>query len=197
MKKKKEKRNEETENLISEYISCFETLDGCQTNSEDPITYEFAVGEENIYGFKRWEPLKKHTPVDSLVPIYSQLPAKFPPIYQYLLLNYRWPEVDLGEYRLLANPIQEGLSGLFDQMQMDRSLWDKLISSGFIQFGKGPDLDYDPVCFDISKRNKHGDFRIVKIDHEEILCSHRIREVAELAPSFEELAVKTIKNAKR
>ena len=71
------------------------------------------------------------------------------------------------------------------------------IASGYIQFGKGPDLDYDPVSFDLKSRNKNGDYRIVKIDHEEILCNNRITLVAELAPSFEHLVRQTIDQANR
>jgi hypothetical protein len=75
-------------------------------------------------------------------------------------------------------------------MMCDPGLWNALIPAGFIQFGKGPDVDYDPVCFDIRART--GDCRIVKIDHEEILCNNRIKVVAELAPSFEKLVLTTI-----
>ncbi len=31
-----------------------------------------------------------------LVAVYSKLPAKFPPLYEKLVLTYRWQEVDLG-----------------------------------------------------------------------------------------------------
>jgi hypothetical protein len=67
-----------------------------------------------------------------------------------------------------------------------------LIRNGFIPFGKGPDVDYDPVCFDLTSRKKNADYGIVKIDHEEILCNERIQVVGKLAPSFEELVVPTI-----
>jgi hypothetical protein len=39
--------------------------------------------------------------------------------------------------------------------------------------------------------------QVVKIDHEEILCNRRIKIVAELAPSFEDLVLGTIQAAKR
>lgn len=65
-----------------------------------------------------------------------------------------------------------------------------------MQFAKGRDHDYDPVCFDISVRTKQGDYRIVKIDHEEILCNDRVKVVEELAPSFEQLVRNTIESAK-
>ena len=75
-----------------------------------------------------------------------------------------------------------------------KGLWETLIPNGYIQFGKGSDMDYDPVCFDISSR-KNRDYRIVKIDHEEILCNYRIKVVSEIAPSFRALVLQTIERA--
>ena len=42
-------------------------------------------------------------------------------------------------------------------------------------------MDYDPLCFDIKSRKKNRKYRMVKIDHEEILCHNHIKLVAELA----------------
>ena len=69
--------------------------------------------------------------------------------------------------------------------------------AGFLPFGKGPDIDYDPVCFDVSSRKKGREMRIVKIDHEEILCNHKVKVGAELASSFEALVQGTIDLANR
>jgi hypothetical protein len=80
-------------------------------------------------------------------------------------------------------------------MTPGNDLWKSLIPAGYVQFGKGPDLDFDPVCFDIKSRTKRKDYRIVKIDHEEILCNYRVKVVAELAPSFEQLVLQTIERA--
>jgi len=76
----------------------------------------------------------------------------------------------------------------------DKGLWKTLIPNGCIQFGKGPDTNYDPVCFDISSRNNR-DYRIVKIDHEKVHCNYRIKVVSEIAPSFRALVLQTIKHA--
>jgi hypothetical protein len=72
-----------------------------------------------------------------LEPIYEKLPARFPPLYELLVLTYRWAEVDLEAYRLLANPPGPDLSGLFAKMMCDPGLWNALIPAGFIQFGRG------------------------------------------------------------
>jgi NADPH:quinone reductase-like Zn-dependent oxidoreductase len=72
-----------------------------------------------------------------------------------------------------------------------------LILGGYLRFAMGPDMDYDPVCFDMDSRKKNREMRVVKIDHEEILCDNRIKVVAELAPSFEALVLQTIDRANR
>jgi hypothetical protein len=82
-------------------------------------------------------------------------------------------------------------------MTNDPFLWEALVPAGFLQFGKGADIDYDPVCFDIKTRKQEGDCRIVKIDHEEILCNDRVKVVAELAPSFYQLVLETIERARK
>jgi len=111
------------------------------------------------------------------------------------VLSYRWAEVDLHSHRLLANPPGPGLGALLAQMSQDSIMWKRLLEAGYIQFGKGPDIDYDPICFDVSSRKKNKDCRIVKIDHEQILSNDRVKIVAELAPSFEQLMLRTIDKA--
>lgn len=137
------------------------------------------------------------TDSSKLEPLYAKLPARFPPLYEQLVLTYRWAEVDLGSYRLCGNPPGPDLLGLFRKMQYDRIIFAFLLKSGFIPFGKGPDMDYDPVCFDLTHRKKNRECEVVKLDHEEILCNERIKAVARLAPTFEALVGDTIAAAKR
>jgi len=113
-------------------------------------------------------------------------------LFERLVLSYRWTEVDLQTYRLLGNPPGLDLSGLLEGISGDPGLWEALLPAGYIQFGRGPDLDYDPVCFEMKSQSKGRDCRIVKIDHEEILCNYRVKVVTELAPSFRSLVEKTI-----
>jgi len=93
---------------------------------------------------------------------------------------------------LLANPAGPGLDGLFLQISRDPVLWTQLSRSGYIPFGKESGGSYDPVCFELESRKKSGDSKIVRIDHEEILCNNRIKVIAEIAPSFEALVMQTI-----
>ncbi len=182
--------------LLEQFVSTFQKLDDMTAIREtNPIAWELRIGEPDQFGWIQWLPQKTIVDAESLAPLYAKLPARFPPLYEQLLLSYRWAEVDLASFRLLANPPGSDLIGLLAQIEKDKGLWESLIPAGFVQFGKGPDVDYDPVCFDIKSPTKLNDYRIVKLDHEEILCNYRIKIVAEVAPSFEHLVRQTIERA--
>jgi len=152
--------------------------------------------EPDQYGFIQWRPAKVSTEPRLLDPLYAKLPARFPPLYEQLVLSYRWAQAYLPSFSLLANPPGPDLSCLLKEITRDKGLWESLAPAGYIQFGRGPDMDYDPVCFDIKSRTKRKDYRIVKIDHEEILRNYGVKVVAELAPSFEQLVRQTIESAR-
>jgi hypothetical protein len=188
--------SQQESSLIDRFVSTFEILDDMTAWDTDPVALSLAVGlPDQYYGFKHWKPVRIETLERHLEPLYSKLPARFPRLFEGLVLAYRWTEVDLEFYRLLPNPPGEDLGGLFAAMSKDRFMWKCLIDAGYIRFAMGPDIDYAPVCFDISSRTKNRDYRIVKIDHEEILCNNRIKVVAELAPSFQQLVENTIQLA--
>jgi hypothetical protein len=185
------------EQLLEKYVASFPKLDEMiiEDDGFPSGASRLATGEESEYGFKIWRPIRVEPNPALLEPIYRELPARFPPLYELLVLSYRWAEADLDFYRLAANPPGNDLSGLLRNMLADPGLTELLLPNGFVQFAKGPSVDYDPVCFDIKKRQKNGEFGIVKIDHEQILCNYQIRIVAELAPSFEQLIIETINRA--
>jgi len=190
--------NERRSHLLQQFLGCWEKLDGFSVDASlDPLASQFATGDENQFSEKLWRPIPQVTDPSMLDPFYAKLPARFPPLYEQLVLTYRWADVDLGSYRLLGNPLGTNLCGLLDKMLKDEFLSTCLFKNGYIPFGKGPDIDYDPVCFDLKSRKKNREFSIVKLDHEEILCNERIKVVTDLAPSFEQLVKATIELAGR
>jgi hypothetical protein len=52
------------------------------------------------------------------------------------------------------------LAGLLRQISKDPAFCSSLLPAGYIQFGKGPDFDYDPVCFD-ERRGFAGSLRSI------------------------------------
>lgn len=129
--------------------------------------------------------------------LYACLPAKFPQLYEKLVLSYRWQRSDISDgYRLLANPPGSDLSGLRQEIFRDSGLSNELLPNGFIQFGFASAYDYDPICF-LTKRQSQTDYPIVQLDHEEILCNRRIQIIETVADSFREFVQNQIAQANR
>ena len=117
--------------ILDQYISSFERLDSLlDIETLGPVAEELFTGERTEYGWKRWRPIKVHSELSTLDPIYAKLPARFPTVYEKLGLSYRWASVDLQTYRLLANPPGPDLSGLLHEMSVDTVLWNSLLNAG-------------------------------------------------------------------
>ena len=182
--------------LVDNFVGSFEKLGDLWTSYElDPIAWQLASGNLNEYGFKEWRPIRVSTEPSSLESLYANLPARFPPLYERLVLTYRWAEIDLRLLRLLPNPPGPNLAALSEEFSRHRAMQEILFPNKCLQFGKGPDLNYDAICFDRSRRLPGGDCPVIQVDHEEILSHYRFRKVAELASSFRELMLRVIAKA--
>lgn len=142
--------------LLAEYIAAFAQLD-------DLTNFAVAPGlrvKTYTDGLEDWQPRQVTTPRYALEALYGGLgfpgrgSTRFPPLYESLVLSYRWVEVDLGSYRLLPNESAEDLSPLLAALRADRHLYETLVPNGYIQFGRGSGGDYDPICFDFRQRQR-------------------------------------------
>jgi hypothetical protein len=59
--------------------------------------------------------------------VYKKLSVRLPPLYEQLILNYRWADVDLQHFCLHTNPLGEGFTGLFKRISKDAHLWKQLV----------------------------------------------------------------------
>ncbi len=117
----------------------------------DPVAKEFGVGKNSEYDVEEnWRPVRVTTDSSALDELYSKLPARLPKLFEHLLLNFRWAEVDLDLYTLSANPLGTDLTRWLAQASRDNFLWTFLLRSGYIPFGKGP--TWTMTAF-VSKRN--------------------------------------------
>ena len=55
----------------------------------------------------------------------------------------------------------------------------------FVQFGRRDTGSYDPLCFDVSKRER--DPVVVVLNHEDILLQRKFVHLEQIAPSFIDL----------
>jgi hypothetical protein len=182
--------------LLVEFVKAFDLLD-------DMLLFEKVPSElqgESVAGkygrLQKWKPAFIRTDPASLAEVYERLPGTFPPLYEQLVISYRWLEVDLEPIvRLLANAPANSLNPLMKQITLDPILTDVLLPKGFIPFGKAPGGCYDPICFDTSRRDTTGDCPIIQFEHEAILCYEKIGETWEVAPSFRRLVEMVIARA--
>jgi hypothetical protein len=184
--------------LIERFVISFGKFDELSEFKHlSPIAWQLRTGDADESGWFHWKPAKFNSDQALLEGIYARLPSRFPPLYERLVLSYRWADVEVHSCMLLANPPGPDLHGLLDQISQAPGLWNALLPSGYIQFGRARGGQYDPVCFDIKSRKKSRDCRIVRIDHEQILCNNRVKVIAEVAPSFEQLVRDTISQPRR
>jgi hypothetical protein len=85
-----------TDLLLAEYVACFEKYDELSHNPTlYPITASLSVGEPNEYGRVHWRPRRTDPDPSLLNSLYARLPARFPPLFERLLLTFRWANVSL------------------------------------------------------------------------------------------------------
>jgi hypothetical protein len=142
---------------------------------------------------------------DPLSELYSGFPLNLPhlpKLYERLIVQWKWnpPEPSDEEllmdspgsgypltFRFLGNGEDETpFHTLLKEMQKDKVIWNLLIQTRYVPFGRGGLQGYDPVCFDLN-RKRGDDCPIVSLHHEEILCYDRIKIALEIASSFREL----------
>ena len=115
----------------------------------------------------------------------AKLPSPLPPTFLSLLRRYIFLSFEAGPLLFFANTGED----IYDEFSVaifrDKVLSEQLLAAGFIHFAKEDTGDYDPICFDTHGRQGKSDYRLVKIDHEDILIKNRITVVREISPSFE------------
>jgi hypothetical protein len=184
--------------LLGRFVATIGAWDDLLALPEE-VPAELRACTDEDYGGRltRWQPILSPTSPTAADALEAMLPAPLPPLYRRLALTYRYLEVELANFSLLANPPSEGLRGLTEAMFRDPILSGVLLRHGFIRFGFGSKSNYDPVCFDTSERRSGGDLRVVRLDHEQILCYERIRVVETLAPTFRQLVEDTIEQDRK
>ena len=114
---------------------------------------------------------------------YSQIPFRYPALFEALCVSYSWAEAVVGEVQFAANPPGDDLRGLAASVRYDSYLWEYLVPQGYLIFGRMAGGRYDPCVFNLTQP-KGRDAPVVRIDHEEILNFQRLGQPSQLAVSF-------------
>jgi hypothetical protein len=166
--------------LVDEFVRYLNRA-GFEPKFPDQVPQELRTSNAD-YEMFNWQirPVSSNPWVENIA---QQLPQRWPHPYRSLIERYRFSNFEVGPLMFFANSGQPVFYELTEKVFRDKGLFPTLHKNGFLQFGLPHETNYDPVCFDMKRRNR-GDAPIVQLDHEEILQWSRIRVVGEIAPSF-------------
>ena len=124
----------------------------------------------------------------------GKLPRRLPQSFASFLSRYSFPSFDVAGISLFG---WESTSNPYtDEASVAKgSLSELLIAAGYVQIGHPDTGNFDAICFDLTGKHQNRENRIVRVDHEEILCNWRVRVSEELWPSFTKLAEGVLSSA--
>jgi len=115
------------------------------------------------------------------------LPRRLPQSFGSFLSRFSFSAFDAGG---ITFPGWESSSSeIFKVLPPNKGeLSELLLPAGYIQIGRPDTGSFDAICFDTNMPKQNREYRLVRADHEEVLCNCRVKIVAELWPSFADLA---------
>jgi hypothetical protein len=128
---------------------------------------------------------------DRIELLQARMGRRFPPSFLDLVSRFSFPAFEHGPVLFFANHREQTFWDLSRKLFADPTLSPALLSAGFIQIGNPYFYNYDPVCFDCNLGTTEP--RLVRLDHEAILCAAEIHVVCEIAPSFIDLLRAAVK----
>lgn len=122
----------------------------------------------------------------------GRLGFRLPTPYRALVTRYQFAPFEIGGLDFFANTGVNDLDELAVAVFRDRFISTVTLAHGFLQVARPADGNYDPICFDLNHRSQNRDCPIVRLDHEAILISDRIRKIRTIAPSFFQFVIGVI-----
>ncbi len=139
-------------------------------------------------------PIREEDNASRLRTFEEKLPQRLPQSFASFLAQYSFPAFDVVGISLFgwdsdSNVYAEAASA------PKGSLSELLLPAGYVQIGQPDTGSFDAVCFDLNRKNQNREYRIVEIDHEDILCNWKVRVSGELWGSFIELVHAALSSA--
>jgi hypothetical protein len=131
-------------------------------------------------------PLRKENNQARLEAFEAKLPRRLPTSFASFLSRFSFPAFDVLGISLFG---WESNSNSYTEeaCAAKGSLSELLLPAGYVQIGRPDTGDFDAICFDLNDQNQNREYRIVQVDHEDILCNSRVRVSGERWRSFTKL----------
>lgn len=134
----------------------------------------------------RGVPIRRCSDSSRLTVLEEKLAKRLPQSFEVLLSNYEFPLFDVVGISLFGWD-SDSNAYIEEATAKKGSLSEVLLPKGYVQIGRPDTGSFDAVCFDLNQKSQNREYRIVEIDHEEILCNWRVRVSRELWSSFVKL----------
>jgi len=116
----------------------------------------------------------------------EKLPKRMPQSFESFLSRYSFPAFDVLGITLFEWE-SDSNKYTMEASAPRNSLGELLIPAGYVQIGRPDTGDFDAICFDLNQHGQNREYRLVQVDHEEILCNRKVRVTGERWPSFVKL----------
>ncbi len=113
----------------------------------------------------------------------EKLPKQMPHSFESFLSRYSFPAFDVLGITLFEWE-SDSNKYIVEASAPKNSLSELLIPAGYVQIGRPDTGDFDAICFDLNRQAQNREYRVVQVDHEDILCNWKVRVTGELWPSF-------------
>jgi hypothetical protein len=123
----------------------------------------------------------------------AKLPKRIPESFESLLSRYSFPEFDVLGITLFGWD-SESSQYTMEALGPKNSFSELLIPAGYVQIGRPDTGNFDAICFDLNHQAQNREYRIVRVDHEDILCNWKVRVTGELWPSLIKLVETALSN---
>ena len=128
-------------------------------------------------------PIRPEDNASRLRMLEEKLPKRMPQSFESFLSRYSFKAFDVLGITLFDWD-SDANKYVVEASAPKNSLSELLIPAGYVQIGRTDTGDFDAICFDFRQQSQNREYRIVRVDHEDILCNWKVRVTGELWPSF-------------
>jgi len=149
----------------------------------------------------RGVPIREEENASRLRIFEEKLPKRLPQSFESFLCRCSFPAFDVMGISLFgwdsdSNAyVQEASAGEGSSRRFPVHLSKFLIPAGYVRIGRPDGGDFDAICFDFKRQSQNREYRIVQVDHEDILCNSKVRVSGELWGSFVKLVESVLSSA--
>jgi hypothetical protein len=149
----------------------------------------------------RGVPIREEDNASRLRVFEEKLPKRLPQSFESFLCRYSFPAFDVMGISLFgwdsdSNAyVEEASAAEGSSRRFPVHLSEFLIPAGYVQIGRPDGGDFDAICFDFNQQFHNREYRIVQVDHEDILCNSKVCVSGELSGSFVKLVESALSSA--